>query len=192
MFPALMFHRKKFQVYDPPPCPFSLCLGVKVYSHVTPEPVSRISFRQSGQQLAVTEDKLGHVCCAMFIKLISSCLNSYHAHCIVQLDDLHVLVNFQRMKLGAVKNLGRAGGFLRQVELFKYSHVPLCKYSELFNLPFQHARSMSGVPQPIIKPEPKHTGLFINNEFVESISGKTFETLNPATGEVNITSNVAQ
>ena len=47
---------------------------------------------------------------------------------------------------------------------------------------------MSGVPQPIIKPEPKHTGLFINNEFVESISGKTFETLNPATGEVNITS----
>ena len=47
---------------------------------------------------------------------------------------------------------------------------------------------MSGVPQPIIKPEPKHTGLFIDNEFVESISGKTFETLNPATGEVNITS----
>jgi len=65
------------------------------------------------------------------------------------------------MKLGAVKKLGRAGGFLRQ-----------------------HARSMSGVPQPIIKPEPQHTGLFINNEFVDSISGKTFETLNPATGEV--------
>ena len=113
------------------PCPFSLCLGVKVYSHVTPEPVSRISFRQSGQQLAVTEDKLGHVCCAMFIKLISSCLNSYHAHCIVQLDDLHVLVNFQRMKLGAVKNLGRAGGFLRQVELFKYFHGTLCKCSNI-------------------------------------------------------------
>ena len=43
---------------------------------------------------------------------------------------------------------------------------------------------MSGVPQPIVKPEPKHTGLFINNQFVDSISGKTFETLNPATGEV--------
>ena len=45
---------------------------------------------------------------------------------------------------------------------------------------------MSGVPQPIIKPEPQHTGLFINNEFVDSISGKTFETPNPATGEVLI------
>ena len=45
---------------------------------------------------------------------------------------------------------------------------------------------MSGVPQPIIKPEPAHTGLFINNQFVDSISGKTFETLNPATGEVLI------
>ena len=43
---------------------------------------------------------------------------------------------------------------------------------------------MSGVPQPIIKPEPQHTGLFINNQFIDSISGKTFETLNPATGEV--------
>ena len=45
---------------------------------------------------------------------------------------------------------------------------------------------MSGVPQPIIKPEIEHTGLFINNQFVDSISGKTFETLNPATGEVLI------
>ena len=49
---------------------------------------------------------------------------------------------------------------------------------------------MSGVPQPIIKPEPQHTGLFINNQFVDSISGKTFETLNPATGEVLIVSNI--
>ena len=130
--------------------------------------------------------------------LISSPMNSHNVHCIVQLDDLHVRVNFQRMKLGAVKNLGRARGFLRQVELFKYSHAPLFKYSEFGRLkmqvvrcltsPSQHARSMSGVPQPIIKPEPKHVGLFINNEFVESISGKTFETINPATGEVNITS----
>ena len=45
---------------------------------------------------------------------------------------------------------------------------------------------MSGVPEPIVKPEPEHTGLFINNQFVDSISGKTFETLNPATGEVLI------
>mmetsp|Transcript_22128 Transcript_22128/g.42999 ORF Transcript_22128/g.42999 Transcript_22128/m.42999 type:complete len:578 (+) Transcript_22128:22-1755(+) len=31
---------------------------------------------------------------------------------------------------------------------------------------------------------PIHTKLFINNKFVESISGRTFETVNPATGEV--------
>ena len=49
---------------------------------------------------------------------------------------------------------------------------------------------MSGVPQPIIKPEPAHTGLFINNQFVDSISGRTFETLNPATGEVLFVSNI--
>jgi len=46
------------------------------------------------------------------------------------------------------------------------------------------ARSMSGLPQPITNPELKHTGLFINNEFVDAVSGKTFDTINPATGEV--------
>ena len=30
----------------------------------------------------------------------------------------------------------------------------------------------------------KHTGIFINNEWVESESGRTFPTLNPATGKV--------
>ena len=34
------------------------------------------------------------------------------------------------------------------------------------------------------KPEVKYTQLFINNEFVNSISGKSFATLNPATEEV--------
>ncbi|KXS19612.1 Aldedh-domain-containing protein [Gonapodya prolifera JEL478] len=29
-----------------------------------------------------------------------------------------------------------------------------------------------------------HTGLFINNEFIPAVSGKTFPTINPATGEV--------
>ena len=44
---------------------------------------------------------------------------------------------------------------------------------------------MSGaLPQPIINPEVKYTGIFINNEWVQSESGKTFETINPATGEV--------
>jgi len=39
-------------------------------------------------------------------------------------------------------------------------------------------------PLPIENPDVKHTGIFINNEFVKSVSGKQFETLNPATGEV--------
>ncbi len=36
-----------------------------------------------------------------------------------------------------------------------------------------------GIPNP----EVKYTQLFINNEFVNAESGKTFATLNPATGE---------
>ncbi|KAJ8299833.1 hypothetical protein KUTeg_022580 [Tegillarca granosa] len=39
------------------------------------------------------------------------------------------------------------------------------------------------VPEPIRNPEIKYTQLFINNEFVNSGSGKTFPTINPATGE---------
>ena len=37
----------------------------------------------------------------------------------------------------------------------------------------------TGIPNP----EVKYTQLFINNEFVNAESGKTFATLNPATGE---------
>lgn len=48
----------------------------------------------------------------------------------------------------------------------------------------QLTRTMSALPQPIINPEVKHTGLFINNEFVNAVSGKTFDTINPATGDV--------
>jgi hypothetical protein len=62
--------------------------------------------------------------------------------------------------LGTVQHLRRAGGALAA-----------------------QARAMSALPQPIINPEVKHTGLFINNEFVPAVSGKTFETLNPATGQ---------
>merc|ERR1711970_14742 len=40
------------------------------------------------------------------------------------------------------------------------------------------------IMEPIIKPEIKFTKLFINNEFVDSVSGKTFQTVNPSTGEV--------
>ena len=35
-----------------------------------------------------------------------------------------------------------------------------------------------------MKPEVKYTQIFINNEFVDSLSGNTFATLNPATEEV--------
>lgn len=38
--------------------------------------------------------------------------------------------------------------------------------------------------QPIKNPEIKYTQLFINNEFVNSQKGKTFDTFNPATGGV--------
>merc|ERR1719309_579294 len=47
-------------------------------------------------------------------------------------------------------------------------------------------RCMSGlsVPDPITDPDVRYTGIFINNEWVESESGKTFTTVNPATGQV--------
>jgi len=47
-------------------------------------------------------------------------------------------------------------------------------------------RSMSAaaLPQPITEPDVKHTGIFINNEWHSSLSGKTFPTLNPASGEI--------
>ncbi|VVC33461.1 Aldehyde dehydrogenase N-terminal domain,Aldehyde dehydrogenase, cysteine active [Cinara cedri] len=41
----------------------------------------------------------------------------------------------------------------------------------------------SSAPKPIVNPPIKYTELFINNEFVKSSSEKTFNTLNPATGE---------
>lgn len=43
---------------------------------------------------------------------------------------------------------------------------------------------MSGLPEPITNPELKYTGIFINNEWVQSESGRTFKTFNPTTGEV--------
>ncbi|KAK4481210.1 hypothetical protein RD792_012092 [Penstemon davidsonii] len=42
-----------------------------------------------------------------------------------------------------------------------------------------------GVESSYVKiPQIKFTKLFINGEFVESLSGKTFETIDPRTGEV--------
>jgi len=39
------------------------------------------------------------------------------------------------------------------------------------------------LPEPIANPEIKYTKIFINNEWVDSESGKTFPTLNPVNGE---------
>lgn len=38
-------------------------------------------------------------------------------------------------------------------------------------------------PAPIIRPTPKFTKLFIDNEWVDAVSGKTFATYDPTTGE---------
>jgi acyl-CoA reductase-like NAD-dependent aldehyde dehydrogenase len=41
---------------------------------------------------------------------------------------------------------------------------------------------MASLPTPIREPEIKYTKILINNEWVNSASGKTFPTINPATG----------
>ncbi|CAH8632328.1 unnamed protein product [Heterobilharzia americana] len=46
------------------------------------------------------------------------------------------------------------------------------------------ATPLSTVVQPILKPEAKRKSIFINNEWRESVSGKTFDTIDPATGSV--------
>jgi len=46
------------------------------------------------------------------------------------------------------------------------------------------APSSTGPPIPETNPEIKYTHIFINNEFVKSVSGKTFPTVNPVTEEV--------
>jgi aldehyde dehydrogenase (NAD+) len=44
--------------------------------------------------------------------------------------------------------------------------------------------STAAAVAPNPNPEILHTGIFINNEWRKSVSGKTFKTINPATGEV--------
>lgn len=46
------------------------------------------------------------------------------------------------------------------------------------------AFSTASLPAPNTNPEALYTGIFINNEWHKSKSGKTFETLDPATGKV--------
>ena len=40
------------------------------------------------------------------------------------------------------------------------------------------------IPPPLPNPTVKFTQIFINNQFVDSESGKTFPTINPSTGDV--------
>ncbi|GAB1606043.1 aldehyde dehydrogenase, mitochondrial-like [Argonauta hians] len=47
-----------------------------------------------------------------------------------------------------------------------------------------HTASYAGIPAPITKPEVVQSKIFINNEFVNSVSGKTFQTLNPTNEDV--------
>lgn len=44
--------------------------------------------------------------------------------------------------------------------------------------------SCEAIPGPNVKPEIQATGIFINNEWLKSASGRTFETIDPATGNV--------
>lgn len=44
--------------------------------------------------------------------------------------------------------------------------------------------STVALPKPVRNPQIQHTGIFINNEWCKSVSGKTFPTINPSTGDV--------
>jgi len=62
----------------------------------------------------------------------------------------------------------------------------LSKLSKIVNPSFGRqlaAMSTASMPKPIESPDIKYTGIFINNEWQESASGKTFPTINPATEE---------
>ncbi|CAH1787711.1 unnamed protein product, partial [Owenia fusiformis] len=48
---------------------------------------------------------------------------------------------------------------------------------------FRRGFSTMAVPIPIVKPDIKYTQIFINNEFVNSVSGQVFPTINPCTRE---------
>ncbi|XP_023236254.1 aldehyde dehydrogenase, mitochondrial-like [Centruroides sculpturatus] len=43
---------------------------------------------------------------------------------------------------------------------------------------------LSSLPRPVVRPQVQFTKIFVDNEWQNSASGKTFQTINPATGEV--------
>jgi len=71
--------------------------------------------------------------------------------------------------------------FGRQVGAIAAAGQPLQLQQQQY---LQQHRTMSALPAPEINPEIQTVGVFINNEFRPSISGKVFPTVNPATGEV--------
>ncbi|XP_029353383.1 retinal dehydrogenase 2 isoform X2 [Echeneis naucrates] len=54
---------------------------------------------------------------------------------------------------------------------------------ELKSDPAALMASLQLMPSPVPNPEIKHTKIFINNEWQDSVSGKVFPVYNPATGE---------
>merc|ERR1712168_81713 len=84
--------------------------------------------------------------------------------------------------------MGRQLSFLSEQHrhnMFKTLQKSSRNVRNLLNSLECQARHMSvALPQPIVNPDVKYTGIFINNEWVQSESGRTFETINPATGEV--------
>jgi len=83
-----------------------------------------------------------------------------------------------RVLFRAVASFGQKGAGCRQAPSLAPSQHLLMQQQQ------QQQRHMAGLPEPIIKPDVKASGIFIDNEFRPSISGKVFETVNPATGEV--------
>ncbi|KFM71913.1 Aldehyde dehydrogenase, mitochondrial, partial [Stegodyphus mimosarum] len=61
-------------------------------------------------------------------------------------------------------------------------HISNINVKRLFAREF--LRFSSATPAPATKPDIHFTKIFINNEWQKSISGKSFPTLNPATGEI--------
>ncbi|XP_026039212.1 aldehyde dehydrogenase, mitochondrial isoform X1 [Astatotilapia calliptera] len=69
-----------------------------------------------------------------------------------------------------------AAGIMLRAVLFRslptLRRLPVCHYSA------------AAIPAPSTQPEVHYNKLFINNEWHDAVSGKTFPTINPATGEV--------
>lgn len=66
--------------------------------------------------------------------------------------------------------------------MLRIKNVFLASTRNVKHLKFYSAAA--AIPKPNTNPKVENTQLFINNEFVNAESGKVFETINPATGEV--------